>query len=84
MNRKEHTKKSVEIKILRVVPTLKAWGVNQRRRNMICSMSAFASGPVQPMVTSVDASGAGVDQQLRYGDQLVSPNAEEGMPGYGV
>ena len=36
------------------------------------------------MVTSADASGAGVDQQLRYGDQLVSPNAEEGMPGYGL
>ena len=27
---------------------------------------------------------ADVDQQLRYGDQLVSPNAEAGTPGYGV
>ena len=27
---------------------------------------------------------ADVDQQLRYGDQLVSPNAEAGTPGDGV
>ena len=52
------------------------------------SQGSLFADPMGPRRINADdayrLAQADADQQLRCGDQLVSPNAEAGTPGYGV